>query len=177
LQAIDLVQDFYWHGSWNGNEVHPDFLPERTGSMNSEQIKLVQSTFESVRPIAATAAELFYGRLFELDPSLRPLFKGDIVHQGRMLMSMLSAAVSQLTRLDGLVPIVRKLGARHVAYGVRDHHYATVGAALLWTLEQGLGEKFTLHVREAWTAAYTLLAGQMQIGALEVTLEETAEPA
>ncbi len=145
--------------------------------MNSKQITLVQSTFEDVRPIAVTAADLFYTRLFLLDPSLRPLFKGDIAYQGRMLMSMIGAAVSQLTKLDGLVPIVRKLGARHVGYGVQDHHYATVGSALLWTLEQGLGEKFTPAVRDAWTAAYTLLAEQMQAGALEVTADSCAEPA
>jgi hemoglobin-like flavoprotein len=141
--------------------------------MNSQQIKLVQSTFEDVRPISATAAELFYTRLFVLDPSLRPLFKGDIVFQGRMLMSMLSTAVGQLTNLEGLVPIVRKLGARHAAYGVGDHHYATVGSALLWTLEKGLGEKFDEAVRDAWTAAYTLLAEQMQAGTAEITPHET----
>lgn len=137
--------------------------------MNSEQIHLVQSTFELVRPIAATAADLFYKRLFVLDPSLRPMFKGDLVDQGRMLMSMLNTAVNGLTHLESTIPVVRQLGARHVKYGVRDEHYATVGSALLWTLEQGLGDKFTPAVREAWTAAYGLLAGQMQLGASEVS--------
>ena len=135
--------------------------------MNSEQINLVQSTFKDVHPIAAVAAELFYGRLFTLDPSLRPLFKGDMVHQGRMLMAMLNSAVNGLTNLDAMVPVVRQLGARHAKYGVRDEHYATVGSALLWTLEQGLGEKFTPEVREAWTVAYELLAGVMQMGGIE----------
>ncbi len=137
--------------------------------MNSEQIHLVQSTFDLVRPIAATAADLFYKRLFVLDPSLRPMFKGDLVDQGRMLMSMLNTAVNGLTHLESMVPVVRQLGARHVKYGVRDEHYATVGSALLWTLEQGLGDKFTPAVREAWTAAYGLLAGQMQQGASDVS--------
>ena len=135
--------------------------------MNSEQINLVQSTFKDVHPIAAVAAELFYGRLFTLDPSLRPLFKGDMVHQGRMLMAMLNSAVNGLTNLDAMVPVVRQLGARHVKYGVRDEHYATVGSALLWTLERGLGEKFTPEVCEAWTVAYELLAGVMQMGGIE----------
>jgi len=135
--------------------------------MNSEQINLVQASFAEVRPIAAVAAELFYTRLFVLDPSLRPMFRGDLAHQGRMLMAMLNSAVNGLTQLDTVVPVVRQLGARHAKYGVRDEHYATVGSALLWTLEQGLGEKFTPAVRDAWAAAYDMLAGVMQIGAIE----------
>lgn len=137
--------------------------------MNSEQISLVQTSFEDVRPIAANASELFYTRLFVLDPSLRPLFKGNMADQGRMLMSMLGSAVGGLTRLDTLAPVLRNLGARHVAYGVRDEHYATVGSALLWTLEQGLGDKFTPAVRQAWTLAYGLLSGTMQVGAREAS--------
>jgi len=135
--------------------------------MNSEQINLVQASFAEVRPIAPVAAELFYARLFIVDPSLRPMFKGDLVHQGRMLMAMLNSAVNGLTQLDTMMPVVRQLGARHAKYGVRDEHYATVGSALLWTLEQGLGDKFTPAVREAWAAAYDMLAGVMQIGAVE----------
>jgi hemoglobin-like flavoprotein len=135
--------------------------------MNPEQIELVQQSFAQVKPIAATAAELFYNRLFTLDPTLRPMFKGDMRVQGQMLMSMLGAAVNGLKNLDALVPVVRELGARHAGYGVRTEHYATVGTALLWTLEQGLGDGFTPSVREAWTTAYGLLAGVMQAGALE----------
>jgi len=137
--------------------------------MNSEQISLVQTSFEDVRPIAVVASELFYTRLFVLDPSLRPLFKGNMADQGRMLMSMLSSAVGGLTRLDTLAPVLRNLGARHVAYGVRDEHYETVGSALLWTLEQGLDDKFTPAVREAWTLAYGLLSGAMRAGARETS--------
>lgn len=133
--------------------------------MNSEQINLVQTSFKEVRPIAPAAAALFYTRLFELDPQLRRLFSSDLANQGRMLMSMLGAAVNGLTNLEGIVPVVRELGARHVGYGVKDAHYATVGTALLWTLEQGLGDKFTPAVRDAWTAAYGLLSGVMQEGA------------
>ena len=97
--------------------------------MNSQQVKLVQSSFELVRPIADTAAHIFYDRLFTLDPSLRPMFKGDMAAQGRMLMSVLGVAVKGLTDLDALAPVLRGLGARHVDYGVRDEHYITVGTA------------------------------------------------
>ena len=135
--------------------------------MTPQQITLVQATFADVKPIATTAAELFYNRLFTLDPSLRPLFKGEMGQQGQMLMSMIGAAVSGLKDLERLAPVVRQLGARHVRYGVQAQHYATVGSALLWTLDQGLGEKFTPDVREAWTAAYTLLSDVMLMGAME----------
>lgn len=135
--------------------------------MTPQQITLVQASFADVKPIAATAAELFYNRLFTLDPDIRILFKGDMGQQGQMLMSMIGAAVSGLKDLERLAPVVRQLGARHVRYGVKTQHYATVGSALLWTLQQGLGDKFTPAVRDAWTAAYTLLADVMQLGAME----------
>ncbi len=133
--------------------------------MTPDQIALVQQSFAHVLPIADTAAALFYTRLFELDPSLRTLFTGDMAEQGRKLMTMLSVAVKGLGRLEELVPAVQKLGARHVAYGVQDEHYATVGAALLWTLDQGLGARFTLEIRAAWAHAYTLLADTMRTAA------------
>jgi hemoglobin-like flavoprotein len=145
--------------------------------MTPKQIDLVQNSFALVKPIAATAAELFYNRLFSLDPGLRPLFRGDMAKQGQMLMSMIGSAVAGLRNLDTLAPVVRKLGARHVGYGVRDAHYATVGAALIWTLETGLGDKFTPEVREAWTSAYGLLADVMQLGALEASSMPGAMPA
>ena len=135
--------------------------------MTPQQITDVQRTFAQVRPIADTAAALFYSRLFMLDPSLKAMFRGDMAKQGQMLMSMIGSAVAGLNNLDKLAPIVRNLGARHVAYGVNDDHYATVGAALLWTLEQGLGEIFTPEVHEAWAAAYTVLAETMKAGAAE----------
>ncbi len=135
--------------------------------MTPQQITLVQASFADVKPIATTAAELFYNRLFTLDPALRPLFKGDMGQQGQMLMSMIGAAVSGLKDLERLAPVVRQLGARHVRYGVQAQHYATVGSALLWTLDQGLGDKFTPAVREAWTQAYTLLSDVMLLGAME----------
>jgi nitric oxide dioxygenase len=135
--------------------------------MSPQQIDLVQRSFNEVKPIAAAAADLFYKRLFMLDPSLRPMFKGEMSKQGQMLMSMIGAAVAGLRNLEKLAPVVRQLGARHAGYGVRTEHYTTVGTALLWTLEEGLGDKFTPQVREAWAAAYDLLSEVMQLGALE----------
>jgi hemoglobin-like flavoprotein len=130
--------------------------------MNAIQIQLVQDSFKSVAPIADEAAALFYSRLFELDPQLRHLFKGDAKEQGRKLMTMIGAAVRGLNNLAALVPAVESLGRRHVGYGVRPSHYETVGAALLWTLRQGLGVRFTPQVEAAWTQTYTLLANTMK---------------
>ncbi|PZP57549.1 MAG: hemin receptor [Azospira oryzae] len=130
--------------------------------MTPQQIALVQSTWSKVVPIQDQAAKLFYDKLFEMDPSLRPLFKGDMVEQGRKLMAMINTAVNGLTRLNEIVPAVQALGRRHVGYGVKEAHYETVGAALLWTLEQGLGPSFTPEVRQAWATAYGLLAGVMK---------------
>lgn len=137
--------------------------------MNAQQIQLVQQSFAKVKPIARPAAELFYNRLFSVDPALRPLFTGgDMAKQGQMLMSMIGAAVAGLSDLEKLSPVVRNLGARHAGYGVQPQDYVTVGSALIWTLEQGLGDDFTPDVREAWTEAYALLSQVMQLGALEV---------
>jgi hemoglobin-like flavoprotein len=129
--------------------------------MNPAEIALVKNSFRQVVPIADQAAALFYARLFELDPSLRRLFRGDMTEQGRKLMAMIAAAVAALEKLDSLVPAVRALGARHGGYGVTEDHYATVGAALLWTLEKGLGPEFTPAVRAAWVSVYSLLANTM----------------
>lgn len=130
--------------------------------MTPKQADLVKASWAKVVPIRDTAATLFYDKLFELDPSLRPMFKGDIAEQGRKLMTMLNTAVRGLDHLDQLVPAVRALGERHRSYGVEHDHYATVAVALLWTLEQGLGEDFTPEVRGAWTEVYTVLAQTMQ---------------
>jgi hemoglobin-like flavoprotein len=121
-----------------------------------------------VVPIADTAAALFYGKLFELDPALKPLFTSDLREQGKKLMQMITVAVRGLGNLDALVPAVQELGRRHVAYGVKREHYDTVGTALLWTLEQGLGAAFTPEVRDAWATVYGLLATTMQAAADEV---------
>ena len=127
-----------------------------------EQKLLVQESWEKVKPISETAAELFYGKLFELDPELKPMFaNSDMKEQGKKLMIMIGTAVKGLDTLGELVPAVQKLGARHVDYGVKESHYDTVGAALLDTLEKGLGDDFTLETKEAWTITYTTLAGVM----------------
>jgi hemoglobin-like flavoprotein len=129
--------------------------------MTPEKIQLVQSSWEKVAPISEQAAELFYGQLFTLDPTLKPLFKGDMKEQGKKLMATLNLAVTSLTKLETILPAVRDLGRRHVQYGVLDEHYDTVGKALLWTLEQGLGDGFTEDVKDAWTETYITLSTVM----------------
>ncbi len=143
--------------------------------MTETQKILVQKSFEKVLPIADTAAELFYSRLFEIDPSLRPMFSGDIKEQGKKLMMTLNVAVKGLDRLDELVPQIQKLGRNHAGYGVKDEHYDTVAGALLWTLEQGLGADFTDEVKEAWVEVYTILAGTMKAAAKEAEKEAEVE--
>jgi len=128
---------------------------------------LVQDSFAAIAPNADAVAALFYGRLFEIDPSLRHMFRGDMAEQRKKLMQMLTAAVKGLDRLEQLVPVVQDLGRRHAKYGVADEHYDTVAAALLWTLEQGLGEAFTEDLKGAWVTVYTLLATTMKSAANE----------
>ena len=135
--------------------------------MTPEQVGLIKESWAQVLPISDKAAELFYGKLFELDPEIRPLFKGDMEEQGKKLMKMINTAVNGLDRLDEIVPAVQQLGARHVAYGVKDEHYDTVGSALLWTLGAGLGDAFTEDTKEAWAAVYGLLADTMKAAAAE----------
>ena len=130
--------------------------------MTPEQIELVKSSWEQVKPISEQAAELFYGRLFDLDENLEPLFKGDMKEQGRKLMTMITMAVNGLTSLETIVPAVQELGRRHVDYGVKAEDYDVVGEALLWTLGQGLGDAFTDETKAAWTETYGLLAATMK---------------
>lgn len=136
--------------------------------MTPEQVTLIQGSFAKVAPIAETAAELFYGKLFELDPELKPLFKGDMKEQGAKLMATLALVVNGLTDLESIVPAVQDLGRKHVGYGVEDSHYDTVGEALIWTLGQGLGDAFTDDVEEAWVTAYGILASTMKDAASEM---------
>lgn len=135
--------------------------------MTPHQKTLVQETFALVTPIADEAGLLFYDRLFQLDPRLRMLFHGDMREQVRKLMQMLAVAVRGLDHLETIVPAVRSLGQRHVRYGVTEADFETVGAALLWTLEQGLGSAFTAEVREAWATVYGVLANTMLEGMQE----------
>ena len=144
--------------------------------MNSQQIGLVQASFALVAPIADQAANLFYDRLFQLGPTLRGMFKGDMAEQKHKLMTMLTVAVNSLTRPESLLPAVQSLGRRHAGYGVENRHYETVGAALLWTLEKGLGEAFTPEVEAAWVAVYIFLATTMQQAVAEVAVQLTPQP-
>ena len=135
--------------------------------MDREQIRLVQDSFRQLAPFADWAARAFYARLFELDPSLSTLFKGDICVQGRRLMQTLGLMVKSLDRMGQFLPTVRDLGALHIGYGVQEKDYDTVGRALLWTLSEGLGEAFTPEVEAAWAGVYATLAAAMQEGAAE----------
>lgn len=130
--------------------------------MTPEQVVLVKNSWTMVVPIADQAAEMFYARLFELDPELKSLFNGDMKEQGRKLMNMINTAVNSLDRVEAIMPAVEQLGERHADYGVKNKDYETVGAALLWTLQTGLGEAFTPAVKEAWTLTYNVLARTMQ---------------
>jgi hemoglobin-like flavoprotein len=136
--------------------------------MTPDQVKLVQDSFAMVAPIADKAADLFYQRLFTIAPEVRALFPVNIEPQKAKLMQMLATAVNNLHQLERIVPAVQDLGRRHVGYGIQDAHYEPVGAALLWTLEQGLGPAFTPATREAWTETYVTLAGVMKAAAAEV---------
>jgi hemoglobin-like flavoprotein len=139
--------------------------------MTPRQIELVQASFGQVVPMGSQAAALFYARLFELAPEVQHLFSGDMAEQGRKLMAMLATVVNGLHRLDVIVPAAQQLARRHATYGARAEHYPVVGAALLDTLERGLGEGFTPEVREAWIAAYGELAAVM------IAAQRSVEPA
>jgi hemoglobin-like flavoprotein len=142
--------------------------------MTPAQKKLVQSTWSKVVPIADTAAKMFYDRLFEIDPSTRPMFRGtDLAEQRRKLLQVLSAAIAGLDDLEGLLPVVQTLGRKHAAYDVKDAHYDSVGAALLWTLEQGLGAAWDAETAAAWTEVYGMVAGVMRRAQKEALAEAT----
>lgn len=152
----------------------PELVPEppKSDAVSTQQKCLVQESFALVEPIAEQAAELFYNRLFELDPSLRSLFTSDIAEQGRKLMATMALAVKGLDDPSRIIPALEVLGKRHLNFGVVDSHFDTVGEALLWTLEQGLGEGFTPAVKEAWTTTYGTIASVMKAAAAELAEPE-----
>lgn len=129
--------------------------------MTEEQKQLVQESFAKIEPVSETAANLFYNKLFQIDPSLKIMFKGDLNEQGLKLMNMLGIAVRSLDKLDELTLAVKSLGRRHSGYGVKERHYDIVADALLWTLEQGLGKDFNEETKDAWVEVYTLLSQTM----------------
>jgi hemoglobin-like flavoprotein len=143
--------------------------------LTSRQVEMVQQSFRLVEPILDDAAVLFYGRLFEIDPSLQQMFQRPRREQARLLAQTLKVVVNGIDRPAQLRGAVETLGRRHAGYGVRDEHYAVVGEALLWTLEAGLKDKFTSEVRDAWIAAYSWLAFIMQRAAASAQAEARRE--
>lgn len=141
--------------------------------MDAAKITLIQDSFKSVVPIADTAAQIFYGRLFEIAPEVKPLFKGDMAEQGKKLMSTLGVVVNGLRDLEAVLPVAAALAKRHVDYGVTADQYQSVGASLLYTLKTGLGDAFTPDVEDAWTQAYGALSSAMIDAAYDTS--ETAE--
>jgi hemoglobin-like flavoprotein len=129
--------------------------------MTPDQVKLVQESFAKVAPISETAAVLFYDRLFEIAPQVKAMFPAEMTEQRKKLMAMLAAVVNGLANLESILPAASALAKRHVSYGARAEHYPVVGAALLWTLQKGLGDAWTPTVADAWTAAYGTLSGYM----------------
>jgi len=144
------------------------FAPQE-GSMSTDQVTLVKSSFASIAPAADAVASGFYARLFALDPGLRALFQSDMAEQRHKLMQMLSAIVDALDRPALIVDEVVALGQRHASYGVQAQHYTLVEQALLWALAQQLSERWTAEVEAAWRAAYTLVAGTMEAAASGLT--------
>jgi hemoglobin-like flavoprotein len=138
--------------------------------MTSEQIQLIQQSFEKVAPQAEMVATIFYESLFSLEPSLRLMFPEDLTEQKKKLMTMLGMAIKSLTKPDVLVPVLEDLGRRHAHYNVREEHYETVGAALISTLSRGLGAEFTSEIRAAWIEMYGFVAATMKRAAREVPL-------
>ena len=133
--------------------------------MTTDEISLLKNSFQKIGPIAEHAAALFYARLFDLDPTLREFFQGDMATQGRRLLQMLGLVVHGVERLDTLVPAARQFGLRHASRHVKQSHYDSIGEALLWMLSKGLGAEFTLEARIAWGKIYWLLAETMKAGA------------
>jgi len=135
--------------------------------MTSHQVYLIRKSFAELARHDHVAALVFYRRLFEIDPSLRPMFKGDIEAQSKKLLDMLAVLIAMLERPLGLELELRAMGSRHAGYGVKDAHYATVGRALLDMLAETLDTGFTPEVRAAWTALYGAVEAPMKAGAKE----------
>jgi len=144
--------------------------------MTPRQKELVQLSFEQIKPMARATAALFYGRLVDLDPHLERLFRGDVEERGQRLINMIGLAVKGLNRRAELMRLLQYLGARNAGYGVRERDYETVGAALIWTLEHGLGNRFTVEVREAWVTVYEMFASAMRAGAREALVVMAVAP-
>ena len=133
--------------------------------MTPEQKQLVKDSWAKVLPVQEAAADLFYNRLFDEYPEVKPYFKGDMKEQGRKLMAMLNTAVNGLDNLEALIEPLKQSGKAHKGYGVKAEDYDKVASAFLWTLSQGLGDAFTDEVKDAWVVTYTTVASVMIEGA------------
>ena len=132
-------------------------------ALTAEQVNIIRDTWRSIGPISNMVPQIFYDRLFEIDPSTKPLFtKTNMPGQHVKLMEALELVAENANDLDSLTPALEDLGRRHVRYGVEDKHYDSVGAALMWTLERGFGAAFTHEVRQAWLLAYQFVSGTMR---------------
>lgn len=134
--------------------------------MTAQHTTLVRDSFEGIREMASPVILLFYGRLFDLDPSLRAMFKIDMRTQAEKLTNMLATLVDSLDRMDELRPMLRELGVRHADYGVQPEHYRTLNSALLWAFGQALDQDFQPDVRQAWSALLSEVEAAM-LGAPE----------
>ncbi len=145
--------------------------------MTPEDVATVQSSFAKVVPISDEAGRMFYGRLFNIAPDVRPLFRGDLDEQSRKLMQMLATVVGGLSDLEKIVPAARELAVRHVDYGVTAAQYEPVGEALIWTLSEGLGDQFDANTEASWRRAYAALSGVMIEAAYGSSATSTEEEA
>jgi len=157
LASLLLVQNIQ-----KKKQTEQQYIQEDPSPLSAHQIRLIQESWQRVVPIKDQAAELFYARLFELDPSVKKLFKGKLDYQGDKLMTTLNVVVNSLDNLGEIEAMLQAMGKRHIIYSVEAAHFETVGAALLWVLEQGLGDYFTEEVKEAWVIAYGLIADTMK---------------
>lgn len=143
--------------------------------MTPENVTAIRDTWSAIEPVADEVAAQFYDRLFDIDPSTRPLFRHtDLPEQRRKLLAVIGTVIDHLEEIHTLIPTVEALGRRHTGYGVEDRHYDTVGEALLWAFESNLGEKWTPEAADAWTQAYTMLAGVMRSGGAAQTSKDQA---
>ena len=143
------------------------YIEEEPYPLTAEQIKCIRNSWRRILPIKEKFAELFYARLFELDPKIKPLFRGRLDFQGEKIMTTLNVVVNSIEDIKSVEAMLQAMGNRHIIYGVQAAHYETVGAALLYVLEQSLGDYFTDEVEDAWVTAYSLIAS---------TMKETAYP-
>jgi hemoglobin-like flavoprotein len=144
--------------------------------MTAEQVKLVQITFEEVKPVSAAAAQLFYSRLFQLRPSLRQLFQADIQSQRQKLMQSLTVIVGSLEQPDRLAQAVQSMAQSHVRFHLQDEDYRVFGEALFWTIGQALGPSWTPSVREAWEAVYRLISSAMRAASSQAQANTAEAP-